>query len=207
MSVADALAVAAKAGNEAALAELLTLFEPRAHMLARRHGRNADRDELLSLAQVAAWQALRSWQPEGGPFMPYAWRSASRAVSVAAFALRTVVGGRRRHQRAVARGALAPPVFVSENGSPALAVEAGEDALLDRLSVASLLNRLSPRDRQLLTWRFGVDGRGVRTFEEIGGRLGINPSTALRRVSAALARLRRAAGVADEIEGAARSAA
>jgi RNA polymerase primary sigma factor len=61
--------------------------------------------------------------------------------------------------------------------------------------VAGLLGSLSPRERKILDWRFGLgsDGDSV-TLGEIGKRLGISRERVRQIEGAALARLRRQVG-------------
>jgi hypothetical protein len=58
--------------------------------------------------------------------------------------------------------------------------------------VAALLSTLSERERQVLTLRFGLDGAGVHTLEEIGSELGVTRERVRQIQDAALTRLRTA---------------
>lgn len=52
-----------------------------------------------------------------------------------------------------------------------------EKALMDRDLTEKLqkaLKTLDPRDEKILTWRYGLDGRGSQTLDEIGKRLNIS---------------------------------
>jgi RNA polymerase primary sigma factor len=40
--------------------------------------------------------------------------------------------------------------------------------------VTGALKELDERDGQILTWRYGLDGTGAKTLDEIGQRLGIS---------------------------------
>lgn len=86
-------------------------------------------------------------------------------------------------------------VPIGEGGS--LAVEAipaeGDftEALLTRLDLASLLARLSPRERQVIIQRYGLDGLDVRTLAAVGSELGSLCREAIRQIEArALRKLR-----------------
>ncbi len=53
-----------------------------------------------------------------------------------------------------------------------------------------LMRYLNPRERQLLELRFGLDGGGNRTLEDIGNRLGITRERARQIEAKALLKLR-----------------
>ena len=63
-----------------------------------------------------------------------------------------------------------------------------------RSAVTEVLRDLSPRERKILDWRFGLENGGIETVTlgEIGKRLGISRERVRQIECAALARLRRA---------------
>jgi RNA polymerase sigma factor (sigma-70 family) len=75
---------------------------------------------------------------------------------------------------------------------PTLALERGEQSAV----LAELLESLSPRERQVIDWRFGLSGGDdPSTLGEIGERLGLSRERVRQIEAAALARLR--AGARD----------
>lgn len=62
------------------------------------------------------------------------------------------------------------------------------EEILDRLS--AMLQTLTPREEAVLTLRFGLDGKGERTWEEIGNYLGVTRERPRQIVAKALRRLR-----------------
>jgi RNA polymerase primary sigma factor len=52
------------------------------------------------------------------------------------------------------------------------------------------LEGLEERERQILRWRFGLDGQGEHTLQEIGRRLGLSRERARQLEARALAQLR-----------------
>jgi RNA polymerase sigma factor (sigma-70 family) len=69
-------------------------------------------------------------------------------------------------------------------------VQLDEPRLSAAVSVS--LGRLPPRERQILSWRFGLEGERAHTLEEIGGKLGLSRERVRQLEARALARLRRA---------------
>jgi RNA polymerase primary sigma factor len=70
---------------------------------------------------------------------------------------------------------------------PTLALERGEQSA----ELAGLLESLSPRERQVIDWRFGLSGgEDPSTLGEIGERLGLSRERVRQIEAAALARLR-----------------
>jgi RNA polymerase primary sigma factor len=73
---------------------------------------------------------------------------------------------------------------------PTAALERGEQAA----ALAGLLESLSPRERQVIDWRFGLSGSGEpSTLGEIGTRLGLSRERVRQIEAAALLRLRASA--------------
>jgi RNA polymerase sigma factor (sigma-70 family) len=64
-----------------------------------------------------------------------------------------------------------------------------EDARLSE-DVAKLVAQLPPRERKIVTWRFGLDGEDQLTLGEIGRRLGLSRERVRQLESVALSRLR-----------------
>jgi RNA polymerase primary sigma factor len=63
-----------------------------------------------------------------------------------------------------------------------------DQSLTDRLQEA--LNSLSPRDGQILTWRYGLDGHDTRTLDEIGRELKISKERVRQLEERAVRKLR-----------------
>jgi len=73
---------------------------------------------------------------------------------------------------------------------PTVALERGEQAA----ALAGLLESLSPRERQVIDWRFGLSGGDEpSTLGEIGARLGLSRERVRQIEAAALMRLRASA--------------
>lgn len=68
--------------------------------------------------------------------------------------------------------------------------EQDDDLLSLRATPGRLLNGLNSVERQVITARFGLDGRGTRSFEQIQVTTGLRPSEALEAMGSGLAKLR-----------------
>ncbi|HET6811305.1 MAG TPA: hypothetical protein VFH50_09870 [Acidimicrobiales bacterium] len=66
-----------------------------------------------------------------------------------------------------------------------------EDLLSLRTSGRRLIGSLDAVERQVITARFGLDGRGARSFEQIQATTGLPPARALDVMGSGLAKLRR----------------
>ena len=62
---------------------------------------------------------------------------------------------------------------------------------VDRQLLFDALERLSPREREIITLRFGLDGRPERTQKEVADRLGISQSYISRLEKRIISRLKR----------------
>lgn len=108
----------------------------------------------------------------------------------------------REAQRIAATTSLdAPPPGLDEDrqGSheaipdPHTDTEGAVLARLDREEIFGWLERLPARDRQLITLRYGLDGGGPRTLEQVSGHLNLTRERVRQLEATALERLRRIA--------------
>lgn len=66
-----------------------------------------------------------------------------------------------------------------------------DDLLWLRTSGRRVIGCLDAMERQVITARFGLDGRGTRSFEQIQVTTGLPPARALDVMGSGLAKLRR----------------
>ena len=90
-----------------------------------------------------------------------------------------------------------------EDPNAASAFEQLDDSLIKR-AIGETLTRLPERDRQILEWRFGLEGQEAQTLESIGRRLGLSRERVRQLEARALAQLRendpRLAAIAAETD-------
>jgi RNA polymerase primary sigma factor len=61
--------------------------------------------------------------------------------------------------------------------------------------VKGTLKKLNERDGQILSWRYGLDGEGSQTLDEIGQRLGISKERVRQIEERAMRKIRNSKGV------------
>ena len=72
---------------------------------------------------------------------------------------------------------------------PAAAVD--DDLLSLHTAARRVIGNLDAIERQVITARFGLDGKGARSFEQIQATTGLPPARALDIMGSGLAKLRR----------------
>jgi RNA polymerase primary sigma factor len=82
---------------------------------------------------------------------------------------------------------------LSDDTVPAADAELDQDRITGTLD--DLLSKLTPRERNILSWRFGLDGDDPATLGEIGQRLGLSRERVRQLECSALGRLREQARV------------
>jgi RNA polymerase sigma factor (sigma-70 family) len=99
------------------------------------------------------------------------------------------------YERLLRLHVLAAPVPLTRTCHPASAPD-DACALLERQeqdeALRRALKRLAPRDREILSARYGLDGQGERTLETVGRQLGLTRERVRQLQNNALARLRTA---------------
>ncbi|HEY7592519.1 MAG TPA: RNA polymerase sigma factor [Actinophytocola sp.] len=181
---ADAEAVArTRAGEQDAYAILVARYGALAHRTAHLLGAGADTEDVVQEAFVKAYRSLGSFR-EGASFRPWLLRIVANETSNARR------GYRRRH--ALELRLAEPDVEPVEPERAAVAAD-------DRARLLAAVNRLSYRDRQVLTCRYFLDLSEAETAEVLAWPRGSVKS----RLSRAIVKLRRAlpARLAEEVAG------
>lgn len=191
-------------GDSRAEDEAVTLCRPLArYVVSRRYcpGREPERDDLEAICLGTLVLALRYWRPEQAAFTTYAiramWHACTKAQVQAA-----LLGYRTSAQECPYQVVSLDYLIRGEDGE--------EDRLEERLASLSeteadavrpfvqaemrawLERQLSdsPRLLKAVELRFGLDGRGARTLEDVGAALGCTKMGASSLVTRAIRRLR-----------------
>jgi RNA polymerase sigma-70 factor (ECF subfamily) len=167
------LARRAREGDDDAYEDLVKRYGPIAFRVAWLVTR--DRDEAQDAAQeafVKAYYALPRFRPDL-PFRPWLLRI------VANEARNRARSGRRRERLALRAAAVS-------DGDAAPSPETAAVAQEDREALLAALNRLAPRDREVIGYRFLLGMSEAETAEILDVRIG----TAKSRLSRAMAKLR-----------------
>jgi RNA polymerase sigma-70 factor (ECF subfamily) len=165
-SVATTVALAG-AGDEASFAQLVALYH--ADMARVAFAACGDRElaaDAVQSAWLVAWRKLRSLRD---PERVRPW-----LLSVTANEARQIV--RRRHG----------PVIEIDVGTPGAARNDPATGI-ERVDLGRALAHLSPADRALLGMHYGTD----LDLDELATALGTSPSTARKRLTRAVDRLRK----------------
>jgi RNA polymerase sigma factor (sigma-70 family) len=163
----------AREGDDDAYGDLVKRYGPIAFRVAWLVTR--DRDEAEDAAQeafVKAYYALPRFRIEA-PFRPWLLRI------VANEARNRARSGRRRQWLALRSAAVSDRDAAPSPETAALALE-------DREALVAALNRLEPRDREVIGYRFLLGMSEAETAEV----LDVRPGTAKSRLSRAMAKLR-----------------
>jgi RNA polymerase sigma factor (sigma-70 family) len=170
----------ARAGCRLSLNGLMAKHEGLVHAVVRRQGLGElPFDEALQAGRQGLWRAILGYDPERGvAFSSYAWPSITRAVWDA-----VKVAERAQAQAVLGQVRLSEPPPASD---PALVWEAHTL----QTSLHALVARLPQRLQQVITARYGLNGRQARTYRWIGARLGLSRERARQLHTEALVWLR-----------------
>lgn len=154
----------ARAGCRKSLNGLMAKHERLVHAVVRRQGLGQlPFDEALQAGRQGLWRAILGYDPERGvAFSSYAWPSITRAVWDA-----VKVAERAQAQTSLGEVRLSEPPPASD---PALVWEAHTL----QTSLHALVARLPQRLQQIITARYGLNGRQTRTYRRIGATLGLS---------------------------------
>jgi RNA polymerase sigma factor (sigma-70 family) len=160
--------------------------------IARKHAdRDTDRDDLMSIGTVAVLEAIDAFEPErGNRFSTYAtttirnayydrYRAVGEGRVVTVAAPEAIIEGDATDKCAT---------LPLHNGKPmpkpwlrVLRDWENHEAQVDTL--VRLLGGLAPRDEEILTLRFALDGNPAHTLQSVGIKYGISKQ-AVRKIEA-----------------------
>lgn len=149
-------------------------------------------EDLISIGTIGLIKAVGTYQP-------------AKSIKLATYASRCIENEILMHLRKVANQkaemSFDEPLNTDWDGNELLLSDIlGTDSDLvmrpieadvDRQLLRQAMDRLEPRDRTIVTLRFGLDGRRERTQKEVADRLGISQSYISRLEKRIIARLKK----------------
>lgn len=162
-----------------------------AHIIKKYYAENGEQDDLISIGTIGLIKGVASFRPEKGT------RLATYAARCIENEILMYFRSRAKHGSDVS---LNDPIESDSDGNPLtvsdiLSVEdCAADDMIKREDLAALraalLKMPEGREKQLLTMRYGLDGRPPVTQEAVARELGISRSYVSRLETRALSRLR-----------------
>ena len=162
-----------------------------AHIVKKYYAQTGDQDDLISIGTIGLIKAVGTYQP-------------ARSIKLATYASRCIENEILMHLRKTANlkseVSFDEPLNTDWDGnelllSDILGTESDlvmrpmeEDA--DRQLLADALEKLTQREREIITLRFGLGGRREHTQKEVADRMGISQSYISRLEKRIIKRLR-----------------
>ncbi len=162
-----------------------------AHIAKKYQNSGEDMEELISIGCIGLIKAVDSFDDRKGRLATYACRCIDNELLM-------LLRGRRKTSREVS---LFESIGQDKEGNEIHLVDVIEQQqpdLLDSMELAGNIRRLfvlmdetlTPRERQILVMRYGLNGKREATQNEIGATLGISRSYVSRIEKKALGKLR-----------------
>ena len=163
-----------------------------AHIMKKYYTPNGDQDDLISIGTIGLIKAVGTYQP-------------ARSIKLATYASRCIENEILMHLRKTANlkseVSFDEPLNTDWDGNELLLsdilgtesdlVMKPIEADVDRQLLSDALEKLEDREREIITLRFGLDGRPERTQKEVADRLGISQSYISRLEKRIISRLKR----------------
>ncbi len=182
-----------EAGDEAAKSSLIEHNLRLVVDIARRfENTGGGLEDLVSIGTIGLIKAVSTYKPE-------------RNIKLATYASRCIENEILMHLRKIANlrseVSFDEPLNTDWDGNELLLSDIlGTESDLvmkpleedvDRKLLSDAVDRLEPREREIITMRFGLDGRAERTQKEVADHLGISQSYISRLEKRIIARLKR----------------
>lgn len=162
-----------------------------AHIAKKYQNSGEDMEELISIGCIGLIKAVDSFDDRKGRLATYACRCIDNELLM-------LLRGRRKTSREVS---LFESIGQDKEGNEIHLVDVIEQQqpdLLDSMELAGNIKRLfglmdeilTPREREILSMRYGLNGKREATQNEIGAALGISRSYVSRIEKKALSKLR-----------------
>lgn len=191
-------ALAAMASGDAAARRRLIEHNLRlvAHIIKKHYANARDQEDLVSIGTIGLVKAVDSFRIDNGArFATYAAKCIQNEI------LMHFRAGKKLNNEV----SMNETIDVDRDGNPLTYTDviASEECLPEEVmrrvegerALALVETRLEPRERQVITLRFGLGGRQPMTQREIAGKLGISRSYVSRIEKGAIDKLRAAFGL------------
>lgn len=163
-----------------------------AHIIKKYYTQSGDQEDLISIGTIGLIKAINTYQP-------------AKNIKLATYASRCIENEILMHLRKTANlkseVSFDEPLNTDWDGNELLLsdilgtesdlVMKPIEADVDRQLLSDALEKLEDREREIITLRFGLDGRPERTQKEVADRLGISQSYISRLEKRIISRLKR----------------
>lgn len=163
-----------------------------AHIMKKYYTPNGDQDDLISIGTIGLIKGISTFKPD-------------KNVRLATYASRCIENEILMYLRKASNKhqdlSIDEPLNVDWDGNELLLsdilgtesdlVMKPIEADVDRQLLSDALEKLEDREREIITLRFGLDGRPERTQKEVADRLGISQSYISRLEKRIISRLKR----------------
>lgn len=167
-----------------------------AHIVKKYYSSGKNQDDLISIGTIGLIKAVDSFDPSNGArFVTYAGKCLQNEILMYF----------RSQKKLAAEVSMNETIDVDKDGNPLTwgDIIATEDTIADDLDLklrsaraVSIVNsQLSPRERKVISMRYGIGGTPAITQREVAERLGISRSYVSRIEGAALKK------IAEKMEG------
>lgn len=162
-----------------------------AHIVKKYYSTSKNQDDLISIGTIGLIKAVDSFNPDNGArFATYAGKCLQNEILMYF----------RAQKKLAAEVSLNETIDVDKEGNPLTwgDIIATEDTIADDLdikvrsarAISIISNELTPRERQVISMRYGIGGVEAITQREVAAKLGISRSYVSRIEGAALDKIR-----------------
>ncbi len=166
-----------------------------AHVAKKYQNADEDMDDLISIGCIGLIKAVDTFDDRKGRLATYACRCIDNELLM-------LLRGKRKTSREVS---LFEPIGQDKEGNEIHLMDVMEQQqpdILENMELSANIRRLfllmeealTPREREILTMRYGLNGRREATQNEIGAEMGISRSYVSRIEKKALQKLRKKFG-------------
>ena len=161
-----------------------------AHIVKKYYSSNKNQDDLISIGTIGLIKAVDSFDPKNGArFATYAGKCLQNEILMYF----------RAQKKLTAEVSMNETIDIDKDGNPLTwgDIIATEDTIADDLdvklrsarAVSIIGSELTPRERQVISMRYGIGGRRAVTQREVAEKLGISRSYVSRIEGAALEKI------------------